>query len=112
MTVNKLLAALVGALFFGLEEYFNDNVLTGAEWVLIISMLIAAVATWLVPNTPRLATAKTWAEALVVGAGVLVPLMADGLQQQDLWPAGLAVLTAAGVYFVPNRPQAVRGEVG
>jgi len=84
MTVNKLLAALVGALFFGLEEYFNDNVLTGAEWVLIISMLIAAVATWLVPNTPRLATAKTWAEALVVGAGVLVPLMADGLQQQDL----------------------------
>jgi hypothetical protein len=104
MTVKKLAVAVVGALVLGLQQYLDDNVLTSVEWVLLIGMLLAALSTWLVPNTPALATAKTWVEAIVAGTALLATLLPDGFQQQDVWPVLIAVLTAAGVYAVPNRP--------
>lgn len=102
MTINKLLAAVVGTLVLGFQQYLADGTLSGVDWVLLISMVLAAVGTWLIPNTPVLAAAKTWVQAIVTGSGVLVPLLVDGFQQQDLWPTLIAILTAAGVYLVPG----------
>jgi positive regulator of sigma E activity len=102
MSVNKLLFALAGTLALGLQGALTDSVMTTEEWVTVGAALLAAFGTWLVPNTPVLATAKTWVNALVLGAGVLVPLLADGVSGHEVWTVVIAVLTAAGVYAVPN----------
>lgn len=105
MTVNKLVVALVGALAFGLHGALADGLMSLEDIVMTISMLLAAVATWLVPNTARLAAAKLWVSALVIGAGVLVPLLANGVTGQEWVEVLIAVLTAAGVYVIPNKAQ-------
>lgn len=102
MTYSKLIAALVGALAFGLHGALADDVMSLDDWIKTGALVLAAVGTWLVPNTPVLATAKLWVNALVVGAGVLVPLLADGVTGQEWMQMVIAVLTAAGVYLVPN----------
>lgn len=102
MTYSKLIAALVGALAFALHGALADDVMSLDDWVKTGALLLAAVGTWLVPNTPRLAAAKLWVSALVIGAGVLVPLLANGVTGQEWVQVVIAVLTAAGVYLVPT----------
>lgn len=102
MTVNKLLFALAGTIALGLQGALTDGVMTTGEWVTVVAALLAATGTWLVPNTPLLATAKTWVNALVIGSGVLVPLLTGGVSGHEVWTVVIAVLTAAGVYAVPN----------
>lgn len=103
MSVNKLIWALLGALALGLQGGFTDGSMSVGEWVTVAGAVLAAFGVWLVPNTPALATAKTWVSALVVGTGVVVPLLPGGLSQQEIWTLVIAVLTAAGVYALPNR---------
>lgn len=106
MTINKLIWALVGATAFGLQGGLSDGHLDTVELIGFVGMLLTALGTWIVPNTPVLEKAKTWVAALVVGTGVLVPHLVDGWQiSADLWPVVIAVLTSAGVYVVPNRSQ-------
>jgi hypothetical protein len=114
MTIKKLLVAIVGAVAFGLQGALSDNLLSTVELIGLIAMVLTAVGTWVVPNTSVLQAAKTWLAALVVGAGVLVPVLADGWQTNgDLWPVLIAVLTAAGVYVAPDAPKfVVDGKVG
>lgn len=102
MTVNKLVWALVGTVALGLQGALTDGSMSVEEWVTVVAAALAAFGTWLVPNTPALNTAKTWVNAVVLGAGVLVPLLAGGVTGQEVWTVVIAVLTAAGVYAVPN----------
>lgn len=105
MTVNKLIWALIGTAAFGLQTGLSDGRMDTIELVGFVGMLLATLGVWIVPNTSLLQAAKTWVTALVVGTGVLAPLLADGFQaSSDLWPVVIGVLTAAGVYVVPNRP--------
>jgi hypothetical protein len=83
----------------------DDDVMSLVDWVVTASAALAALGTWLVPNTTTLATAKLWVNALVMGAGVLVPVMADGVTRAEWVTVVIAVLTAAGVYLVPNSAQ-------
>jgi hypothetical protein len=103
MTVNKLIWALVGTVALGLQGALTDGSMSTEEWVTVGAAAFAALGTWLVPNTPTLAAAKTWVNALVLGAGVLVPLLAHGVTGQEVWTVVIAVLTAAGVYRLPNK---------
>jgi hypothetical protein len=115
MTIKKLLAAVVGAVAYGLQTALSDNVMTTAELIGFIAMLLTVVGTWIVPNTSVLQAAKTWLAALVVGSGVLIPALVDGWQTNvDLWPVVISILTAAGVYVLPGAPlhPVVDGEVG
>lgn len=113
MTIKKLIVAVVGALAFGLQGALSDNHLSTVELIGLIAMFLTALGTWIVPNTTVLTTAKTWLAALVVGAGVLVPAIADGWQfNTDFWPVVIGVLTAAGVYVAPGPlPWIVQGKV-
>jgi hypothetical protein len=106
MTANKLIWAVLGAIALGLQGAVTDGGITLGEWITVAAAGLAAFGTWLVPNTPALATAKTWVNAVVLGAGVIVPLLVGGLSQQEVWTVVIAVLTAAGVYAVPNRTPA------
>lgn len=103
MTINKLVTALVGALAFALYGALADDVMSVTDWVQTGALVLAAFGTWLVPNTARLAAAKLWVSALVVGSGVLVPLLVGGVSGQEWMQVLIAVLTAAGVYLVPNK---------
>lgn len=103
MTVNKLLWALVGTVALGLQGALTDGSMSVEEYVTVGAAGLAAVGTWLMPNTRALAAAKTWVNALVLGAGVLVPLLVGGVDGQEVWTVVIAVLTAAGVYAVPNK---------
>jgi hypothetical protein len=103
MSVNKLLFALLGTVALGLQGALTDGSMSVEEWVTVGAAALAALGTWLMPNTPVLATAKVWVNALVLGAGVLVPLLAGGVDGQEVWTVVIAVLTAAGVYAVPNK---------
>jgi hypothetical protein len=102
MSVNKLLFALLGTVALGLQGALTDGSMSVEEYVTVGAAALAALGTWLVPNTPALNTAKTWVNAIVLGAGVLVPLLAGGVSGQEVWTVVIAVLTAAGVYAVPN----------
>lgn len=106
MSVNKLVWAVLGTIAFGLQGAFTEGGVDLGEWVTIAAAALAALATWLVPNTATLAAAKTWVNAIVLGAGVVVPLLSGGLSQQEIMVVIIAVLTAAGVYVVPNRERA------
>jgi hypothetical protein len=104
---NKLFFAIFGAVLFTVQGAMTDGIDSG-EWVTIVAAGLAAFGTWLMPNTPVLETAKTWVNAVVLGAGVLAPAVLDGLSSSDLVTFGLTVLTAAGVYLIPKEQRAVR----
>lgn len=101
MTYNKLFFAIFGAVLFTVQGALADGI-NVSEWVTIAAAGLAAFGTWLMPNTPALETAKTWVNAVVLGAGVLAPAVADGLSSADLVTFGITVLTAAGVYVLPK----------
>lgn len=103
MNYTKLIWALAGTVALGLQGALSDGSMSVEEWVTVAAAALAALGTWLMPNTPLLTAAKTWVNALVLGAGVLVPLLTDGISGQEVWTVVIAVLTAAGVYAVPNR---------
>lgn len=102
MQYSKLMWALLGTVALGLQAALSDNTMSTEDWVTVVAAALAALGTWLIPNTPVLAAAKTWVNALVLGAGVLIPLLPDGLNQHEVWTLVIAILTAAGVYLVPN----------
>jgi hypothetical protein len=102
MNYSKLAWALLGTLALGLKAALSDDVMSVEDWVTVGAALLAAVGTWLVPNTPVLAAAKTWVNAFVLGAGVLLPLLPDGLSGPEWWTVVIAVMTAAGVYVLPG----------
>lgn len=107
MTYNKLFFAIFGAVLFTVQGALTDGI-NASEWVTIAAAGLAAVGTWLMPNTPALETAKTWVNAIVLGAGVLAPAVLDGLSSSDWVTFGITVITAAGVYAVPKEPKALR----
>lgn len=108
MTYTKLIWAILGTIALGLQGALTDSSMSVEEYVTVGAAALAAVGTWLMPNTPALVAAKTWVSALVLGAGVLVPLLADGVTGQEVWTVAIAVLTSAGVYRLPKEPAAER----
>ena len=102
MQYSKLIWAIAGTAALGLQAALNDGSISTAEWVTVLAALLAAFGTWLTPNTPALSAAKTWVHALVLGAGVLVPLLTDGVSGQEWLTVVIAVLTSAGVYALPG----------
>lgn len=112
MTVNKLLWALLGTVALGLQGALTDGSMSVEEYVTVGAAALAAVGTWLVPNTSALATAKTWVNAFVLGAGAVIPLLPGGISSQEVWTIVIAVGTAAGVFLVPGPRLASRGADG
>lgn len=102
MDYRKLFWAIAGTLVLGVQGALTDGSLSVEEYVTVGAAALAALGTWLVPNTRALEAAKTWVNAIVLAAGVLVPLLPHGLTAQEWLTAGLAVLTATGVYRVPG----------
>lgn len=102
MNYMKLVWAVAGAVALAVKGALVDDGMSMEDYVIVGAAGLAALGTWLVPNTPALATAKTWVNALVLGAGVLVPLMLGGVTGEEWVTVLIAVLTAAGVYAVPN----------
>lgn len=103
MKINKLLVAILGAVVLAVQAGLQDNALSVSDWVTIGAAALAALGTWLIPNTPALVTAKLWVNALVLGAGVVLPLLQDGgLTPQEWLTVLIAVLTAGGVYAIGN----------
>lgn len=108
MKFNKLLWAVLGAVVLAVQTALADSTMSIEDWVTVATAAIAAFGTWIMPNTPELNTAKTWVNAMVLGSGVLVPLFQDGLTSTEVTSVIIAVLTAAGVYVIPNQSRAVR----
>ena len=102
MDYRKLMWAILGTVAVAVQGALTDGSFSVQEVVMTCGMVLAAVATWLVPNTPALMTAKTWVTALVIGAGVLEPIVIGGVTTQEWVTVVLAVLTAAGVYAFPG----------
>lgn len=103
MKLNKLFVAILGAVVLAVQAGLQDSDISVSDWVTIGAAALAALGTWLVPNTPILASAKLWVNALVLGAGVVLPLLQDGgLTPQEWLTVLIAVLTAGGVYAVSN----------
>lgn len=103
MTYSKLLWALLGTIALGLQTGLSDGVLSLEDGLLVGSAALAAFGTWLVPNTPVLVTAKLWVNAFVLGVGTLITVLPDGVTSQEWMTVAIALLTAAGVWAVPNK---------
>jgi hypothetical protein len=102
MDYRKLFWAIAGVIAFGLQGALTDGGLSIEEGIVLGAAVLNALGTWLIPNTPVLATAKTWVNALVLGAGAVIPLLPDGITSQEVWTIVIAVGTAAGVFAMPG----------
>lgn len=102
MNYMKLVWALAGTVALGLQTGLSDGVLSLEDTLLVGSAGLAAVGTWLVPNTPVLATAKLWVNAFVLGSGTLITVLPDGVTGQEWMTVSISVLTAAGVWAMPS----------
>lgn len=107
MGYMKLIWAVAGAVALAVKGALVDDGMSVEDYVVVGSAGLAAVGTWLVPNTSVLAAAKLWVNSIVLGAGVLVPLLAGGVTGEEWMTVLIAVLTAAGVYFAPGPLHAV-----
>lgn len=112
MDYKKLIVAIAGVVAFGLQGALTDNGLSLEEGIVLGAAVLNAFGTWLLPNTAALATAKTWVNALVLGAGAVIPLLPGGISSQEVWTIVIAVGTAAGVFLVPGPKLAARGADG
>jgi hypothetical protein len=108
MNYMKLLWALAGTVALGMQTGLSDGVLSLEDGLLVGAAFLAAVGTWLVPNTPALVTAKLWVNAFVLGTGTLITVLPDGVTGQEWWTVGISVLVSAGVYAMPSRPTEYR----
>jgi len=109
VTINKLIWSLLGTAAIALQTAVADGGMSVQDWVVVSALLLASFGTWIVPNTPFLNTAKTWVNALVVGAGALEVVLVGGVTQAEGLTVLLAVLTSAGVYVIPNRVKTIEG---
>jgi hypothetical protein len=107
MSVNKLFMALAGTLVFALKGYFDDGQLTLTEWLQLIVLGLGVLYTWLIPNTPLLATAKTWVYGLTAGIALLITSLPDGVSGTEWFDILIVVGTTVGIFTVPNRPATI-----
>lgn len=106
----KLVSAVVGTVVLALQTALFDGSLDAQDIVVVSAAGLASFGTWLVPRTTALTAIKTWVHALVIGAGVLAPVIAGGLTPQEWMTVLVAVLTAAGVAAAPGpKPEPVVG---
>ena len=102
MNYMKLVWALAGTVALGLQTGLTDGALSLEDMLLVGSAGLAAVGTWIMPNTSLLATAKLWVNAFVLGTGTLITVLPDGVTGQEWMTCLISVLTAAGVYAMPS----------
>lgn len=108
MSVAKFVWALVGTVALALQTFLNDGTLSTVETLELVSLGIGTLLTYLVPNTPLLATAKTWVAAAGAGLTILIAALPDGISNTEIWQVVIAVLVAAGVYTIPNSNSVTR----
>lgn len=102
MDYKKLLWAIVGVLVLGIKDALTDGGVSSIEMITIGGLVLGALGTWIVPNTPQLYTAKTWVNAVGAGTALLAILATDGIQGDDWLDMVICVLTTAGVLAIPN----------
>ncbi|SES20776.1 hypothetical protein [Lentzea albida] len=98
----KLISALAGTVVLALQTALGDGSIDMQDVVIVSAAGLASFGAWLVPSTTALKTIKTWVFALVVGAGVLGPVLAGGVTPQEWMTVLVAVLTSAGVAVAPG----------
>lgn len=111
---RKLLWAILGPVVLFLKDAIGaGNPFTLPEQITVGALVLGAIGTWIIPNTPLNYTAKTWVNAVGAGAALLAVLAGDGLVGDDWMDALICVLTTAGVLVIPNAtklPTAVRSQ--
>jgi hypothetical protein len=106
MNLNKLIWAILGAVFLGAKGFLDDGHLDIFETLSAVALALGALETWLAPNTDLLATAKTWVHAGLAGMGVLILALPDGVTGSEWYDVAIMIGTTAGVWAIPNQ---VRG---
>lgn len=107
----KLIGALVGTVVLALQTALLDSSVDAQDMVVVAAAGLASFGAWLVPSTTALKAVKTWVHALVIGAGVLGPVIAGGVTPQEWMTVLVAVLTAAGVAVAPGPdPKPIEGQ--
>jgi hypothetical protein len=105
MNFNKLVWAILGALFLGTKGFLDDGHLDVFESLTTISLALGALETWLVPNTDLLATAKTWVHASLAGMGLLILALPGGVTGTEWYDVAILIGSTAGVWAIPNQPK-------
>ena len=100
---GKAVLAILGTIFTALVTALGDNHVSDSEWVNVAVLAVGTAAVFFGPNTQYARYTKTWLAALSAGLVALQSVITDGVSQAELLQIGIAVLTAAGVYLVPNK---------
>lgn len=103
MNANKLIWAILGALFLAGKNFLDDGSIANDEALLLTVAGLGAVEVWLVPNTTLLATVKTWVHAIMMGLGALVLALAGGVTGAEWIDVAIMIGTTAGVFGIPNQ---------
>ena len=93
----KLISALAGTVVLALQTALGDGSIDVQDIVVVSAAGLASFGAWLVPSTTALVAVKTWVHALVIGAGVLAPVLVGGVTPQEWMTVLVAFLTAGGV---------------
>lgn len=113
MSYIKLLVALVGAVVMSVASFYTDGQFTAEEGVQVAIAGATAAGVWAAANVPGLTWAKTFVAVLLAVLTLLVSYITDGVSTSEWLNLGVAALTAAGVYALPNRqPEGVQVRSG
>jgi hypothetical protein len=106
--MSKLIAALVGAALVVLTSALSDGHMTVVEDVQVAISVATACGVWITANVPAMTWAKTAIAALLAALNLVVTYLAAGPITGSEWAnIGIAVLTALGVYAIPNKGASV-----
>lgn len=106
MSYVKLLTALVGAVVMSVASFATDNTVSTEEWIQVAIAGATALGVWAAANVPTLTWAKTFVAVVLAVLNLLVSYITDGISTSEWLNLGVAALTAAGVYALPNRVSA------
>lgn len=95
-----VLAALALYVALGADSHGGARVVD-IEWVAIAFALTQGVATYVVPLAPQYPWAKTAVGAILAGLEVVAVVILGGLDAQELFLIGFAVLSALGITVAP-----------
>lgn len=111
----QLIAPLLGAVVMaGIVAYrgaAEDNVVTGPEWILLVTQLLMVVSVWGAVNIPGWEKGKKLQAMVFAVLAVLAASVTNGITGDELFQLIVTGLSALGVVVAPPTVNVVTARV-
>lgn len=102
--IGPLLGAVVMAGIVAYRGAAEDNVVTGPEWVLLVTQVLMVVSVWGAANVRGWEKGKKWQAAIFAVLALLAAYVTNGITGDELLQLVVTGLSALGVVVAPSTP--------